>query len=65
MSTVHPTEPAEKVEARDAESPPEKRLIRIKRFQIGLNVIVQFAIVLGVVLMVNYLAFNNFKRWDF
>jgi hypothetical protein len=44
---------------------PEKKVIRIKRFQIGFNVLVQLAILFGMVLMVNYLAFNHFKRWDF
>ncbi|HZH98014.1 MAG TPA: GldG family protein [Fimbriimonadaceae bacterium] len=40
-------------------------MVRIKRFQIGLNVLIQLAIVAGLVVMVNYLAYNHFKRWDF
>src|SRR4030095_6838815 len=44
---------------------PEKKVIRIKRFQIGVNVLVQLGIILAIVLMANYLAFNHFKRWDF
>lgn len=40
------------------------RVFKINRFQIGLNVLLQ--IVLGIVIfgMINYLAFNHFRRWD-
>ncbi|HEY5892419.1 MAG TPA: Gldg family protein [Chthoniobacterales bacterium] len=39
-------------------------VFRINRFRIGLNVLLQ--IVLGITIfgMVNYLAFNHFRRWD-
>src|SRR6266480_235450 len=43
----------------------EKKVIRISRFQIGVNVVVQMALLLALVLMANYLSFNHFKRWDF
>lgn len=43
----------------------EKKVIRISRFQIGLNVVVQMLLLLALVLMANYLSFNHFKRWDF
>jgi ABC-type uncharacterized transport system involved in gliding motility auxiliary subunit len=66
MSTAPPTESPEPIEApAETSAPEQRRVIKIKRFQIGLNVVVQLAIVLGLVLMVNYLAFNHFKRWDF
>src|SRR5689334_3914278 len=44
---------------------PAKKVVQIKRFQIGLNVIVQFIVLLCIIGMVNYVSFNHFKRWDF
>jgi hypothetical protein len=41
------------------------KVVKIKRFQIGLNVLLQVAIFLGIVLMLNYISFRHFKRWDF
>lgn len=41
------------------------KTVRIHRFQIGLNVLVQIVIAIGIVGMINYLAFQHFKRWDF
>jgi hypothetical protein len=38
---------------------------RIHRLQIGLNVIVQVALVLFLAVMVNYLGFEHYRRWDF
>ncbi len=38
---------------------------RIHRFQIGLNVILQVAIVLVLAAMVNYLGFEHYRRWDY
>jgi len=48
------------------ENSPQKapKTFRIKRFQIGLNVLVQLVILFMIVAMANYLAFNHFKRWD-
>ncbi|SRR5579862_919778 len=37
----------------------------IKRFQIGFNVVLQVALLVFIIGMVNYLSFNHFKRWDF
>src|ERR1041385_7446497 len=36
----------------------------IHRLQIGLNVIVQVAIIIVLAAMVNYLGFSHYKRWD-
>jgi len=36
----------------------------IKRLRIGLNVIAQIAIVTAIVLMINYIGFNRYARWD-
>src|ERR687883_300819 len=38
---------------------------KIGRLQIGLNVIVQIALLLILAAMVNYLGFQHYKRWDF
>jgi hypothetical protein len=38
---------------------------KIHRFQIGLNVIVQIAIIIVLAAMVNYLGFEHYRRWDF
>ncbi len=38
---------------------------KIHRFQIGANVIVQIAILLVLAAMVNYLAFEHYRRWDY
>ncbi len=46
-------------------SDSQPRVIKISRFQIGLNVLLQLLIVAAIVLMVNYLSFRHFKRWDF
>ncbi|MFL6528368.1 MAG: Gldg family protein [Chthoniobacterales bacterium] len=43
-------------------APPRKG---IRRLQIGLNVILQIALLLFLVLMVNYLGFEHYRRWDF
>ena len=39
--------------------------VKIHRFQIGLNVLLQIAFVTSIVLMLNYLSFRHFKRWDY
>jgi hypothetical protein len=49
--------------AKDSESKP--RVIKISRFQIGLNVLLQIFVLAAIVLMANYLSFRHFKRWDF
>ena len=47
----------------DETTPPDKPK-RIHRFQIGLNVIVQIAIIIVLAAMVNYLGFEHYRRWD-
>jgi hypothetical protein len=37
------------------------RTIKINRFQIALNVLVQVVVFFAILLMVNYLAFNHFS----
>jgi hypothetical protein len=37
---------------------------KIRRFQIGINVLVQLAIVIVLAAMVNYLGFEHYRRWD-
>ncbi|MDR3406256.1 MAG: Gldg family protein [Chthoniobacter sp.] len=48
-------------------STPESapKVVKIQRFQIGLNVILQTLVIVGILLMLNYIAFRHFKRWDF
>src|ERR1700692_2884423 len=37
---------------------------KIHRVRIGLNVLVQITILLLIALMVNYLGFEHYRRWD-
>src|SRR5437868_13217255 len=37
----------------------------IHRFQIGANVVLQIVLLLFLALMVNYLGFEHYRRWDF
>ena len=46
------------------ETTPAPKPQKIHRFQIGLNVIVQIAIIIFLAAMVNYLGFEHYKRWD-
>ena len=39
--------------------------IKGHRLQIGLNTLLQIVIVAAIVMMVNYLSYRHFKRWDF
>lgn len=48
----------------DETTPPPAKPKKIHRFQIGLNVIVQVAIVIVLAAMVNYLGFEHYRRWD-
>ncbi len=43
-------------------TPPRRE--GIHRLRIGLNVLVQVALILFLALMVNYLGFEHYKRWD-
>ncbi len=38
---------------------------KIRRVQIGFNVLIQVVLVLFLAAMVNSLAFKHYKRWDF
>ena len=38
---------------------------RINRFAIGLNVLLQLALVFLIIAALNYIGFKHFKRWDF
>jgi hypothetical protein len=41
------------------------KVVKIRRFQIGVNVLLQALIFFGIVVMLNYMSFRHFKRWDF
>lgn len=41
------------------------KVVKIKRFQIGLNVVIQTLVFAAIVVMLNYMSFRHFKRWDF
>ena len=45
-------------------TPPTRRTAKIGRWQIGLNVLIQVALLLLLAAMVNALAFRHYKRWD-
>jgi hypothetical protein len=59
MPTETETEPIAPTESKP------KRVTRIGRLQIGVNVLVQVLLVLFLAAMVNALAFRHYKRWDF
>src|ERR1051325_7578153 len=50
--------------AETTKQPGTRRKAKIGRIRIGLNVIVQVALVLFLAAMVNSLAFKHYKRWD-
>jgi len=43
---------------------PSSKSSEIKRFRIGANVVLQTIIIAVIVLMINYLGFNRYARWD-
>src|ERR1700736_4417092 len=45
--------------------PKPKRVTKIGRLQIGVNVLIQVVLVLFLAMMVNAIAFRHYKRWDF
>ncbi len=51
--------------AKETSSPQPAKVVRIKRFQIGLNVFVQLLIIFCIIAMINFIGFRQFKRWDF
>jgi gliding motility-associatede transport system auxiliary component len=46
------------------ETVPQPKPKKIHRVQIGLNVLVQIGLILFLAVMVNYLGFEHYKRWD-
>ena len=48
-----------------ASTAPAPKSVKIHRFQIGLNVLIQLFVVSVIIVMLNYLSFRHFKRWDF
>jgi ABC-2 type transport system permease protein len=61
MPTEVETQPTETT---GPKPPPGRRTTKIGRWQIGLNVLIQVALVLLLAAMVNALAFRHYKRWD-
>src|SRR5215475_7284132 len=51
--------------AETTKPPRTRRRAKIGRIRIGLNVVVQIALVLFLAAMVNSLAFKHYRRWDF
>src|ERR687892_1162522 len=51
--------------AEKTKPPRTRRRMKIGRIRIGLNVVVQIALILFLAAMVNSLAFKHYKRWDF
>src|SRR5436190_9093533 len=45
--------------------PASKRPHKIHRVRIGMNVVVQVVILCALAIMVNYLGFEHYRRWDF
>lgn len=50
-----------------AEKTPEQspKTFRIKRFQIGVNVLLQILTIVFILGAINYIAFHHYQRWDF
>lgn len=55
---------AEESQDKKPDAAPVKKTVKIQRVQIGLNVIIQIAVVIFIVGMVNYFSFHHFKRFD-
>src|SRR5256714_4275465 len=47
------------------ETTPQRRPKKIRRVQIGLNVLAQIILLLFLAAMVNSIAFKHYQRWDF
>ena len=60
-----PTElEAEPTPTTEPKPSPGRRTTKIGRWQIGVNVLIQIALVLLLAAMVNALSFRHYKRWD-
>ncbi len=55
---------AEESQVTSTDKEPVRKTVRIKRFQIGLNVVIQVAVVLFLVGLANYFSFHHYKRFD-
>src|SRR5205809_3715276 len=51
--------------AEEIEQPPKTLRRKIRRLQIGVNVLAQVVLLLLLALMINSIAFKHYKRWDF
>src|SRR5437588_11351457 len=51
--------------AEKIEQPPKTLRKKIRRLQIGVNVLAQVVLLLLLALMINSIAFKHYKRWDF
>src|SRR5512132_1257437 len=51
--------------ADESKQPRTRRRMKIGRFRIGLNLVVQIVLILFLAAMVNSLAFKHYARWDF
>src|ERR1700677_1466980 len=51
--------------ATDNSPPPPSKPAKIQRFKISINILIQFATLVVILLMLNYLSFNHYRRWDF
>src|SRR6201993_3541941 len=51
--------------ADESTEPRTRRRMKIGRIRIGLNVVIQIALILFLAAMVNSLAFKHYRRWDF
>src|SRR5262252_7545137 len=51
--------------AEPTKQPGTRRKTKIGRIRIGLNVVIQIALILFLAAMVNSFAFKHYKRWDF
>ena len=49
------------------DTPPQRpaKPARIGRFKIGLNVLAQIIVAVLILFMLNFFAFNHYRRWDF
>jgi hypothetical protein len=50
--------------AQNSSPDSQPKVVKIQRFQIGLNVLIQIVVFGVIVMMLNYLSFRHFKRWD-
>ena len=49
----------------EPQNAPQKSPKTIKRLTIGINVVIQVIVFAAIAVMINYVSFRHFKRWDF